>query len=448
MGNLCFHFFSIFSMLCLMVCQSLCHFNFTLDGLALLAFRSSIRDLYNHLKNWFNSSSSYCKWFRVTCDSNNERVRILSLPEMGLKGTLPSQIGNLSFLEKLELQSNNFHGGLPKDFGGLIPLSIWNLSKLETLNLKSNSINGSIPVDIGRLQHLKFLSISRNMLLGSIPPIISNLSSLEHISLSVNFLEGNNLQGNIPNEIISLANLKMMSLRVNQLSGPIPRGIGNLTVLQQLYLDTNNLEENGLVGIVSTKVDVYSYGIILMEVFTRKKPTKVFLSTFGVSQTPKLNLGIHCHPDGDTCTVFGSELNASQSQWLLNIFGTTSPRESSDSRPLGNIVLDGVNFDIKTSNGKHWDKLARALKNFDQQLILSVAPQFLQQRSVSLQWRDTNNLLTTWNQWTAVQADQVFLGVPTLVGVVANGGFLPTDVMISQVLPAFNQSSKYGRVMI
>ncbi|XP_054795391.1 acidic endochitinase-like [Prosopis cineraria] len=96
-----------------------------------------------------------------------------------------------------------------------------------------------------------------------------------------------------------------------------------------------------------------------------------------MNQTPKLKLGIHCHPDGDTCTVLSSEINASQSQWLLNIFGTTSSRESSDSRPLGNIVLDGVNFDIKTSNGKYWDKLARALKNFDQQLILSVALQCL-----------------------------------------------------------------------
>ncbi|XP_054817748.1 probable LRR receptor-like serine/threonine-protein kinase At4g36180 [Prosopis cineraria] len=148
---------------------------------------------------------------------------------MGLEGTLPSQIGNLSFLEKLKLQSNNFHCGLPKEllqlhkleilnlsynalsgeiptwigslfmlqhlslgnnsFGGLIPPSISNLSKLETLDLKSNSINGSIPLDIGRLQHLKVLCISRNMLSGSIPPSSSILSSLEHISLSLNFLE-------------------------------------------------------------------------------------------------------------------------------------------------------------------------------------------------------------------------------------------------------------------
>ncbi|XP_054817757.1 acidic endochitinase-like [Prosopis cineraria] len=129
-----------------------------------------------------------------------------------------------------------------------------------------------------------------------------------------------------------------------------------------------------------------------------------------------------------------------------------SPRlmlaKSMASKRLGSAILDGIDFDIKTSDGQHWDMLARALKNFDQQLILSVAPQFLQQRSVSLQWRDTNNLLTTWNQWTAVQVDQVFLGFPALVDVATNGGFIPTDVMISQVLPAINQSSKYSKVMI
>ncbi|XP_054817750.1 LRR receptor-like serine/threonine-protein kinase EFR [Prosopis cineraria] len=277
MGNLCFHFsLSIFSMLCLMVCQSLCYSNFTLDGLALVSFRSSIRDPYNHLKNWSNSSSSYCMWLEVTCDSNNERVRILSLPEMGLVGTLPSQIGNLSFIEKLELQSNNFHGGLPKEllqlykleilnlsyntfsgeiltwigslfmlqhlslgnnsFEGLIPPSIWNLSKLETLDLKSNSINGSISVDIESLQHLKFLSIYQNMHSESIPPIISNLSSLEHISLSVNFLEGH-----IPKEMNKLTNLKNMYMGMNKLSGQVP-SIRNLIMLEILYLGGNNLQ--------------------------------------------------------------------------------------------------------------------------------------------------------------------------------------------------------------
>ncbi|KAI9083353.1 hypothetical protein K1719_034719 [Acacia pycnantha] len=48
---------------------------------------------------------------------------------------------------------------------------------------------------------------------------------------------------------------------------------------------------------------------------------------------------------------------------------------SSNSWPFGNAVLDGIYFDIENGPGQHWDKLARALKKFNQNLILSTAPQ-------------------------------------------------------------------------
>ncbi|XP_054819758.1 acidic endochitinase-like [Prosopis cineraria] len=220
-----------------------------------------------------------------------------------------------------------------------------------------------------------------------------------------------------------------------------------------------------------------------------------FLSTFGGGQTPKLNLGSHCDPDSNTCTVFSSEIKTCQANGikvLLSLGGATGGyslssaddagqvaqylwdhflKGSSDSRPLGDAVLDGIDFDIETGDGQHWDELARALKNFDQQLILSAAPQCpitpqiyyldsaIKTGLFTYIWvqfynndqchynGNTNNLLTAWNQWTAVQADQVFLGVPASVDA-AGSGFIPTDVMIFQVLPAIKQSSKYGGVMI
>ncbi|KAI9083734.1 hypothetical protein K1719_034323 [Acacia pycnantha] len=224
-GNLMFHL----SLMFFMVCPCICHSNFPSDELALLAFKSSVRDPYNHLENWSNSSS-ICNWSGITCDSKNERVRILSLAKMGLKGTLPSQIGNLTFLIQLDLNNNNLYGKLPEEllqlqrleilnlsyntlsgeiptgigslftlqhlvlgnnsFEGIIPPSVSNLSRLETLDFNSNSINGSIPFDIGRLQYLKILRLSVNKLSGIVPPTISNISSLEWLSLSLNLLQG------------------------------------------------------------------------------------------------------------------------------------------------------------------------------------------------------------------------------------------------------------------
>ncbi|XP_054810847.1 receptor kinase-like protein Xa21 isoform X2 [Prosopis cineraria] len=278
MANFCLQYFSffLFSLLCLMACLTLSHTNFTMnDEMTLLAFKFSIKDPYNHLANWSNSSS-ICNWVGVTCDAHN-RVRILNLAEMGLNGTLPSQLGNLSFLVELDLHRNNFYGQLPKElfqlqkleilnlsnntlsgeiswipslftlqqlilhhngFGGVIPTSVYNLSKLVTLDWSFNFIQGSIPLEIGKLQHLRILNIAMNKLSGSIPLAISNLSSLEQIVLS-----HNSLSGVIPEKISHLTKLEVVKLAANQLSGYIPENIGNLTMLQGIILDRNNLQD-------------------------------------------------------------------------------------------------------------------------------------------------------------------------------------------------------------
>ncbi|XP_054813134.1 LRR receptor-like serine/threonine-protein kinase EFR isoform X4 [Prosopis cineraria] len=278
MTNLCFHFCVSMSLLllCLMVCPIICNTTFTTDDSAVLALKFSVTDPHNHLANWSNSSS-ICDWTGVICDSNDGRVKILKLGGMGLKGALPSQIGNLSFLEELDLHSNSFYGELPKELrkldklrilnlsynqfsgdiplwigslftlqhlileknnlGGVIPLSISNLSKLETLNWRSNFIEGSIPLEIGRLQYLKILRISSNNLSGMIPPSVFNLSSLEQIILS-----NNSLSGVIPKGISNLTNVKYISLSGNLLSGQLPKGIENLTMLEELYLSYNDLQ--------------------------------------------------------------------------------------------------------------------------------------------------------------------------------------------------------------
>ncbi|XP_054813135.1 probable LRR receptor-like serine/threonine-protein kinase At3g47570 isoform X5 [Prosopis cineraria] len=230
MTNLCFHFCVSMSLLllCLMVCPIICNTTFTTDDSAVLALKFSVTDPHNHLANWSNSSS-ICDWTGVICDSNDGRVKILKLGGMGLKGALPSQIGNLSFLEELDLHSNSFYG--------MIPPSVFNLSSLEQIILSNNSLSGSIPLEIARLQRLKILSISSNNLSGMIPPTISNLYSLEQIVLSFN-----SLSGVIPKGISNLTNVKYISLSGNLLSGQLPKGIENLTMLEELYLSYNDLQ--------------------------------------------------------------------------------------------------------------------------------------------------------------------------------------------------------------
>lgn len=65
--------------------------------------------------------------------------------------------------------------------------------------------------------------------------------------------------GNIPNEIRGLKNLRIIDISGNQLFGHIPRGIGNLTILQDVTLDSNNLE-----GISSSPIYISHWRIKMM----------------------------------------------------------------------------------------------------------------------------------------------------------------------------------------
>ena len=146
---------------------------------------------------------------------------------------------------------------------------------------------------------------------------------------------------------------------------------------------------------------------------------------------------------------------------------------TSSSRPLGDAVLDGIDFVIEAGDGKYWDELAKALDGFSSQkkVYLSAAPQcpypdtyldsaietglfdyvwvqFYNNPQCQYSSGNTINLVDAWNQWTSSKAKQVFLGVPANDASAPSGGFIPSDVLISQVLPAIKSSPKYGGVMI
>ncbi|KAG8365553.1 hypothetical protein BUALT_Bualt18G0117000 [Buddleja alternifolia] len=76
------------------------------DQSALLALTTHITlDPYLILtRNWTNVSC-VCNWIGVTCNSRHHRVVALNISGMGLVGTIPPQLGNLSFLVSPDLRS-------------------------------------------------------------------------------------------------------------------------------------------------------------------------------------------------------------------------------------------------------------------------------------------------------------------------------------------------------
>ncbi|KAL8479407.1 hypothetical protein ACS0TY_026332 [Phlomoides rotata] len=172
-----------------------------IDQSSLLSLKSHITsDPYNILSNNWTSKTSVCSWIGVSCNSEN-RVIELNISNMELGGTIPSEIGNLSFLISLDMSENSFHGPIPP--------SIFTMPSLETLTLRNNSLSSGLPVDMCKhgLHTLKKLRISFNNLYGVIPKSLDQCSQLEYTSLST-----------------------------NNFSGHVPRQIGNLTGLHVLYL--------------------------------------------------------------------------------------------------------------------------------------------------------------------------------------------------------------------
>ena len=82
---------------------------------------------------------------------------------------------------------------------GPIPSQLGQLTKLEELFLDSNQLTGEIPPELGQLTKLKRLFLDSNQLTGEIPPELGQLTKLIHLGLSFN-----QLSGPLPEELIAL----------------------------------------------------------------------------------------------------------------------------------------------------------------------------------------------------------------------------------------------------
>ena len=116
-----------------------------------------------------------------------------------MSGQIPSELGSLSKLERLWLQSNRL--------SGLIPSELGSLSSLKYLSLSGNQLTGTIPAELGNLTTLTSLGLSNNQLTGSIPAELENLTHLTHL-----YLAGNQFTGCLPAGLRDVANNDLSQL--------------------------------------------------------------------------------------------------------------------------------------------------------------------------------------------------------------------------------------------
>ncbi|XBI20363.1 hypothetical protein VPH35_061672 [Triticum aestivum] len=218
-----------------------------------------------------------------------------------------------------------------------------------------------------------------------------------------------------------------------------------------------------------------------------------FLPKFGKGQKPELNLAGHCDPSSGGCKSLSKDIHSCQRrgvkvllslggadgsyglssrgdarQVAMYLWNTFLGGTSSSSRPLGDAVLDGIDFDIEKGGSKFWGDLARDLKNLDKGVLLSAAPQC----PFPDQWDDGairtglfdfvwvqfyNNpecqisagrgaFLAAWKRWESLPIGKLFLGLPASKDA-AGTGFVPAGKLKS-VLPLIKGTPKYGGVML
>ncbi|KAL1196501.1 putative LRR receptor-like serine/threonine-protein kinase [Cardamine amara subsp. amara] len=191
----------------------LCYQSFALnrDGVLLLSFRYSIvDDPLSVLRSWRFDDETPCSWHGVTCDKSSRHVTVLSLPSSKLSGTLPSNLGSLSSLQRLDLSNNSINGSFP--------VSLLNATKLRYLDLSDNHISGEIPASFGALSNLHMLNLSYNSFVGELPKTLGWNRNLTKISLKNNYFSGE-----IPGGFKSTEYLDLSS---NLIKGSLPLDFG------------------------------------------------------------------------------------------------------------------------------------------------------------------------------------------------------------------------------
>ncbi|XP_027158342.1 receptor kinase-like protein Xa21 [Coffea eugenioides] len=147
---------------------------------------------------------------------------------MGIAGTIPPQLGNLSFLVRLNVRNNSFHGHLPTELS--------RLRRLKYINLASNDFEGEFPSWLGCLSAVWYINFEYNRFSGEIPKVIDNLYNLEKLGM-----ERANVTGIIPQEVGNLSKLEVLLLHSNRLRGPIPLKLFNSSTVRLIALTENDL---------------------------------------------------------------------------------------------------------------------------------------------------------------------------------------------------------------
>ncbi|KAK4857574.1 hypothetical protein QYF36_002872 [Acer negundo] len=168
----------------------------------------------------------------ITCSYNDgifDHVTNLQLKSTSLKGSLPRELANLTFLEEIDLTRTYLSGELPKEWASM--------RHLKKISLNAARISGKIPKEWGYFAKLTYLSLEANQLIGTIPVELGNLVNLTDLILS-----SNQFVGRLPIALANLTELKNFRISDNSFNDTVPEFIGRWNKLERLEMHSSGLE--------------------------------------------------------------------------------------------------------------------------------------------------------------------------------------------------------------
>eukprot|EP00934_Nitzschia_sp_Nitz4_P003653 Nitzschia sp. Nitz4//scaffold76_size158648//82979//84714//NITZ4_002550-RA/size158648-augustus-gene-0.136-mRNA-1//1//CDS//3329557857//3643//frame0 len=203
-------------------------------------------------ENWLEPD--FCSWAGVSCVFSDLLISELELKDNDLNGTLPTDLGVLRSLQKLEIsESDGVFGSIPSEVSTLtslrelilsdtslsstIPTQLGDLHRIDEIDLSDNELTGTIPSEVWTLSTLRFLRLAGNNFSGPVAADFAPARSLAELELS-----HNSLTGTLPTNMADLSNLEILSLTYNNFSGPIPDVLGEFPRLGLLLLEGSGFD--------------------------------------------------------------------------------------------------------------------------------------------------------------------------------------------------------------
>ena len=126
------------------------------------------------------------------CTSLEQFISVQPDRDAGLVGGLPSEIGGLTNLQVLDIRQNF-------KLGSTIPTELGLLTSLVRVDLKRSNLQGTLPTELGELSNLEVLTVEMNPITGTVPTEYGRLTNLEFLQIV-----GTAVTGDMPQEICEI----------------------------------------------------------------------------------------------------------------------------------------------------------------------------------------------------------------------------------------------------